>query len=439
MRVLSFLLIAFFIMTGCGKKVGTQKQHPLALQQTTQVIDTNEYLDGQQVICEEGTVCPNFLDYLVKIVVFDNKKPRTCTGFIVNSRTVATSASCLPQLMRLKDQDCSQDVTFFFPQTITRPAERVSCSKVLQFSDIQSRDAALWRDDVAFLEMDNDVSRHSRVFSREGFDNQRSYTLWAVDQIDDKTGIIRRQRCESLHDSYINPLASKNTSPVMLFAGCSLKDGNSGAPILDFRGRVRGMVSRSIDLKLRTYLDSTRLLTEPLREMFYGTNFSCAPTIFDSSVEDQSECSKVMDQSILDGLRREMLAREDFYEEKRKELELKVSGENRFLNFSVRLIFDDDVRRAEITPKCFKNVSSWVNRINASRGNFSFTANLPQLSFKPTIGPDGKIGAMEVDDGIASYFLQFSVRQLKSSRVSDVHVWNSEKHLIYNSLSENCN
>lgn len=434
---LKCLLAISCLIVSCGKKAQNAREQSPAQQRTDPVVtDIEEQLSKQLILCEEGEVCP---DNIVKIVVFEKKVAKTCTGFLVNENTVATSANCLPQLLRLKDQDCSTDVYFFLPQSNGRPSERIGCSKVLMVSELNGKEAALWRDDVAYLGLKEPaVLRRSFVINREGFENQKDYTYWAVEQqIDGKTAFIRRKTCQALHNSYVNPLSSKSTSPNMLFSGCEIKDGSTGAPVLDALGGVRGVISQNMSESVRAYLKGAGLLTGELKQMFHASNFSCAPSIFDSQVEDHIECLKVMDQSVLDKMRQELLSREDGYEEKRVALETKLSNESKFLNFSVKLVADGDLRRAEVIPRCFKNISKWINTLNTSRGNYAFETSYPQIGFKRTMDLDGRIGMAAVDNGEFEFVLQFSAKNLRKTRKSAVHFWYGENgHTVFEAIPE---
>lgn len=422
----------------CGKKAQNPKEQSPGQHRSEEpvVTDIEEVLSKQLIICEEGEVCPN---YIVKILTFEKKVARVCTGFLVDENTVATSASCLPQVMRLKDQDCSNDVTFFLPQTNSRPTERLACSKVLMVSVLNGSETVLWRDDVAFLQLKQPaVLRRSLVINREGLENQKEFMMWAVEQqVDGKTAFIRRKNCEALHGSYVNPLSSKHSSPNMLFAGCELKDGNIGAPILDARGRVRAVVSQKMDDTLRAYLKGSNLLTSDLKQMLHASNFSCAPSIFDSQVDDPAECTKVIDKQVLEKLRRDQMTRDDGYEEKRAALESKVSGESKFLNFNVKLVSEGDFKRAEIFPKCFKNVSKWIHTLNTSRGNYAYETSFPQTAFKRTMDSRGKIGMSDVDNGKFDFVLQFSTKDLKKTGRSAIHFWYGENgHTVFANIPE---
>lgn len=437
---LKCLLIFSLMIMSCGKKAqnsvasSNQGQERSTPPVTT---DVDEYLAKQQILCAEGEVCPN---YIVKIVAFDKKVPKVCSGFLVYQKdadVVVTSTSCLPPLLRLKNQDCSDDVTIFFPQSNNQPAERVKCDRVVQFSEIDDKDAVLWHDDVAFLKLPKKMeARRYLNFKRDGFEHKQDYWFWGLEHMDEGISFIRRQTCTAIHHSYINPLASKATSPNMLFAGCDFKKLGTGSPIMDSRGWVRGVVSQPLDPRVRAYLESTGLLTQPLRSMLHGTSFACAPTIYDTWVQDEAECLKVLDARTLDRMRSQMMNRQDLYETKRAELQSAVSENSRFLNFDVTLTTDGDFKRAQITPKCFKNILKWIYVINTSRGNYSYETSFPQVSIKRNLSAEGHVGATVVDGGELKVFLQFSGKDLKKTRISDVLVWNDTFNQTYPKIGE---
>jgi hypothetical protein len=439
---LSIMLIGqLALLEGCGKKEqnpseGSSQNSSRQRERLPQVTDIEEYLSKQDVICPDGEACPS---YLVKIVAFEDNIPKICTGFLVNPETVATSSSCLPKLLRLAGQNCSEDVTFFFPKTYSRSFERVACDSVLMASDLPAKDPIFWRDDVAYLNLKKPIySRRNLAFDRNGIDDSKDYQVWGMDQVDDKSAIIRRLNCEGVHHSYVNPFASKSTSPNMLFAGCSIKKSMTGAAILDGRGRVRGMVSVAISEGIRSYIESTGLLTDPLKEMFHASNFACSPLIFDSSVEDERECTKVMDSATLDGLRRDILKNDDHYEDFVSKFENALSGLSRYLNFSVSLNSSGDFKEMVVAPKCFKNVSKWINSLDTSRGNYSFQLSLPKKILKRTINSKGIFGAQELEDGKQDVFFQFSAKQLKKNQKSYIYMWNSQTQTETNTTASVC-
>ncbi|WPU64608.1 trypsin-like serine protease [Peredibacter starrii] len=429
------LLLGMGVFVGCGKKAKNDNEF-VASRPNLEPSEMDMLLSRQEVACDGNQACPN---YLTKIAVVNNNKLNFCTGFLVNENTVATSSSCLPNLLRLVGQDCSRDIFFFFPKTSNRPAERVGCKQVLQVSQLDGNDPILWRDDVSFLELSTPLSnRRQASISRDGLANAKEYQTWFVDQQDDYTAIIRREYCEAAYNTYINPLASNISSPSMVFNNCEMKNGNTGAPILDSKGKVRAVVSSNMDAKLRTYLESTGLLTTSLRQMFHATSFACAPTIDNSEMLDEKECTKDLNYNKVDRLRSEMLSNSNCFADLKKKLEASLESASKYISFGVKLIPNGDYQRAEVYPKCFKPLASWIATLNNTRNNYVMEMALPNSTFKRAMDEYGRIYGAAVDTKNEKFFLQFSLKSLRSMKSSTVYMWNDAVNKTFPEMSETC-
>lgn len=434
----SFLGVSLLLASiGCGKRPKDSPGSQVERQTGPAISDMEDYLEKQQVSCESGEVCPN---YIAKIVVVNGSNVKFCTGLLVESDIVATSSSCLTSLLRMNNQNCKRDVHFYFPGLFGHQSERVGCANVIQASHVQAEvPVTLWRDDVSFLKLEKTVRfrRHLGI-SREGMNNHKNYLVWSIDQVDESNAFIRRQNCEALHNSYVNPLVTKESSPGMVLADCDFKNGMTGGPILDYRGRVRGIISQQMSQSVRRYLESTGLLTKPLSEMVHATSFSCAPTHLDSEVSDERECTKELSYATLDRLREDMLSPEFLFNELRMKFEEKISNGNIHFNFGVTFVTNGESRIPQIFPKCFKNVNSWIGRLNTSRNAYSYEMKIPNTIFKRAMDRYGKIFPAEITEGESGYWIQFSPKLVKNSRNSTVFLWNDSINLTFQKITEVC-
>lgn len=437
LKILCASTLAFcMVVIGCGKKAETSdggipdNSRP---PQTT----IEAYLEKQDVICESSQACPNYIN---KIVVVDGGKFRFCTGFLTEGNVVATSASCLPNLLRLAGQNCSQDIFFFFPKTLNRPSERVGCDQVLLSSDLQGQDPILWRDDVAFLRLQKQVSyRRQAQISRDGILNNNRYITWMVDQQKDGfTAIVKKMTCEGIHNTYVNPLVQNESSPNMMVADCPTSKGGTGAPIID-GSRVRGIVSIDMDPGIREYLKSTGLLNNGLKEMTHVTNFACAPTTIDSDQQDERECARDLTYARVDRLRGEMLSTNILFGDLKKKYEESLVDVSKYVEFGVKLITKGDLRETVLYPKCFKPLSQWLDSLNNTRNTYVDTHPLPTKSFRRVMDHHARVQGLTIDGPAKETFIQFSLKNLRSVQRSSILMWyKNEPVTTFQSISETC-
>lgn len=424
--------------SGCGKEAKSSKSKP---DRVTPPIQNRllELIKRQEVACDPNQACPN---YLAKVVVIDDNKLKFCTGFLVKADVVATSTSCIPSFLRRNGQDCSKDIYFNFPRTSNRDPEQVGCKSVLQVSQLEGTDPVLWRDDIAFLKINKQLTyRKQASIVREGLFNNKIYTAWFVDQVDDRTAFIRREYCDALHETYVNPLVKTESSPNMVLGSCVFKTGNSGAPIIDNRGKVRAMVSTGMSSKVRDYLASTGILLKPLKPMLHGTNFACAPTVFDSDMLDQEECLKDLNYKEVDGLRNFMLSSNEVFAEMKKKLEESLESKSPYYKFGVELLNKGDTYEAFITPKCFKPISGWLLSLSSYRNAFVTTVKLPGKSFKRGLDANGRSQGLIIDGPDTKLAIQMSLKSVRSSKKSHIITWNAETdgdRRDYANMTESC-
>jgi len=435
--VRSFIGMSFFAIICCGKKVEESNKSSSSQRETTPIsTDLEQVLNNQQLTCEPGAVCPN---YIALVNVIDRGKLRSCTGFLVGRDIIATSASCLPSLLRLADQDCSEDVHIYFGSIINSDRTlRFGCQKVIGASDLKSSNPVRWRDDIAFLKMSNTLSyRRTLEFSRKGFKDLETYSSWYVTRMDERTSFIKKATCRNIQSSYVNPFANNVSSPNILVSDCNLSDNASGAPLLDGRGEVRGMISTKTNSSISDYLIKAGLTSAPLKTMYHGTSFACAPTIYDTHVLNEVECLKDMGQVALDEEISKLLNPQQVFEDARQKLETELNNQVSYVSFQASLEGDNGERRLSFSPRCFKPLSDWLNTVENS-GAFVMDFSFPAVEVKKSLDAYGKLFAHVIEHQTQKYNIQFSVKNLKRYANSRVFFWNDDFNFSYPRITANC-
>ncbi len=424
------LLSCLIGIFGCGKKAEENKNDEVKNTQPITPEETEAYMQKQSISCGENSICPS---YIAKIVVSTGAgKFRFCTGFLTDDNTLATSTSCLPPLLRLNGADCSRDVFFFFPKAFSK-GQRVGCKTVLQASDNYGNDPLLNREDVAFLKLDKPqpFKRTLRII-RDGLPSNKAVTVVAVEQLDEENGVVKELECPSVHNSYVHPLVTSEFSPGISLAGCAFGRGFTGAPVIDWKNnsRVRGMVTSPMDPETRRYLiEVSKLLTNGLKEFVLGTNFACAPTIYDTNVGEEKECGKELTEYQVEKLRSAMLATTPLFAEFRTRLENALETGNKFIRYALKLIPTPnpkdptkpnyDIQSIEITPKCFKDLTSMINKNPQTIYDF----RLPRRTFKKTMDDLGRVQGSEIDNGNLIFNINFNAKDVKRNRQSPIYFW----------------
>lgn len=387
--------------------------------------------EKQQVFCEKSSACPS---HLAKVMVVEQRSRRFCTGTLIDSRILMTSTSCLPKQLRSAGVSCSKDVFFFFEKSNDGTPEMVGCTKVLQVSELQGGNPALWRDDVALLELDQPMHwRRKLAIDRNGLPEDRTYSYFTVDQVDEHKGIIRKRDCLPSHNSYVNPLASHPASPNMVISGCDFYKSSSGSPLLDSKGRIRALASQGMSETLRNLLNTSGMvLGDPLKPILHATNFACAAVLNDMTVLDERECFKNLEQGESDKKRMELLNSDKLFYSALLETKRGISS-NIFMEFDTRLMPFEDHFSPEIFPVCFKNVSSWINKYKKNN-QWSFEVSFTTSIYKKMIDPNGKVGPFVSPLAPKKIKILFGPKDLSNLKWSTVTVVDGDDRTVYRNM-----
>lgn len=412
-KILCPLFILGLIFS-CGKKEagGGEEQLPPEMIES----EKEEFLKKQEIACEPGTPCP---DYVGKIVVFDKGSVRYCTGTLIGRNKILTSASCLPSHLRNPDVNCSKDVHIFFNRG-NRPADRLNCKSILQVSSLEGNLTEYWHEDVAVLELSRNLySRDYKDATRKGVREGDTYRFYGVEQVNDFTGIIKKEECEVVLNSYLYPLSSEESSPNVLLAGCTRKKGFSGAAILDGFPKIRGVLSDNSSLK--SSLDNSPLLIKPLKDFIHISNFACAPLLDETSRLNEQECLKPLDYSRVVSERARLLSDDERFGSIIATLTETADSAIKYYQISPILTQTGDRHVLSFRPACFKNVSSWLEGVKAD-GEVKESRVLPATTLRKGVDSYGRAITQELEEKEERYYFTFSGKRLFKEKLSDVFV-----------------
>jgi hypothetical protein len=430
------------LLLSCGKETKTNNPvDPPIIEEINS--DMEQLLARQTVGCAEGTSCP---EGIAKIAIVDKNRLRFCTGFLVNAVTVATSASCLTETLRISTDErvCQRDVHVYFAQAGFRREARVACKRLLHVSPLEGRDPALWRSDLSYIEIEErpEVTRR-RVFrmSREGIENNESLTLWRVDSESGDAGIIRRGQCRGVLGSYANPLSTNQFDPGAVISGCDFRPSTQGAPLVNSQGKWVGIFSRPVNVSLIDFLNTSGLLIEPLRPMAHISNAACLLALVDSDPVVRQNCSRSLTTSQYDQAMAAMLRDPSPHEAQREAIRRLANESRAYFKWRVDLIADgNNGFTVKLVPVCMNPINTWIRRMgNPTFESFRYAIELPATRFVIGFDHAARIVSRPVDEGAQRVFVRFSPRSAARERQTSVQVsLNGSFDDRYPQITETC-
>jgi hypothetical protein len=198
-----------------------------------------------------------------------------CTAFLIAPDLMATNSHCIPDDLKKAGSDCSSRIWVKFADQPGAPGEQAGCKSISHASKVD-----LSLPDYAFFKLDRALSRPVLPFSHEGFADGAQYSVDKVNPLSKTAplGSLERVRCKTPHGTLLVPGSDSELSPLMTLADCEIVHGNSGSPIFDETGKIRGIVQATeIQDKLRSGLadKDIELVDGELAPLGVGTSFAC--------------------------------------------------------------------------------------------------------------------------------------------------------------------
>jgi hypothetical protein len=167
-----------------------------------------------------------------------------CTFFLVGRNVVATNLHCLPESIQKEGASCKDIIKFYMPAMKGYAASVRGCDRVIKLSP--SLQGEVVRPDYAFLYSDIDFDRPYLSLSQEGFQDNANYTIYRMTP-SETGGSMERLDCKATQNSITNPYFQKDKSALFHFSNCPIVKGNSGSPVVDSSGKVRGVLSMAAE------------------------------------------------------------------------------------------------------------------------------------------------------------------------------------------------
>ena len=166
-------------------------------------------------------------------------EPTRCTAALIGQRTAVTAGHCVAH--ELSSGGACDGVWLGFARTDGQRAEWIGCSRI---ASISRPGATLLSPDYAVLELAEDSARPWIPFGdgEVAFCEVVQMISVTADRFYDDVHQVRSGRCLVDDNRQLSPWSSASSSPIRVLSSCPIRQGSSGAPVLDREGRLRGLV-----------------------------------------------------------------------------------------------------------------------------------------------------------------------------------------------------
>lgn len=190
-----------------------------------------------EVSCPAGEVCSESVALLVGLSA--PREPTRCTAALVGPRTAVTAGHCVA--WELVNGGRCDGLWLGFAQSDRRPAEWIGCARIESAS---TPSPSLLSPDYAVLKLSRDASRAAIPIGEGDVPSGEVVRVLSVtaDRFYDEVHQVRSRRCIVDDNRRLVSAGELPSSWIRVLSSCPIRQGSSGAPVLDRRGRLRGLV-----------------------------------------------------------------------------------------------------------------------------------------------------------------------------------------------------
>ena len=223
--LLAGLAILIVLLTSCRSRPSQNAQ------------STARSPTGYEIACSNADECHGSVALLVGLSAL--REPTRCTAALIGPKIAVTAGHCVMPLLGARGE--CDGVWLGFPATPTVSGEWVACETVVS---VASPKGTLLAPDYAVLRLEESTNRPFLALTDETLPAGEIVQMVSVtpDRFYDQVHRLHSRRCVVDGDPHVSRWAGMTPKPVRVLSSCPIREGNSGAPLLDHEGRMRGLV-----------------------------------------------------------------------------------------------------------------------------------------------------------------------------------------------------
>jgi len=190
-----------------------------------------------EVSCPSNDDCNASVALLVGLS--GSREPTRCTAALIGPRIAVTAGHCVAR--KLTGRGACDGVWLGFAGTEGRAPEWIGCKRI---ASVSKPGATLLSPDYAILELVADTARPSIPLGEGEVARGEVVQMVSVtaDRFYDDVHQVRSRRCVVDDNRRLSRWTELPPSSIRVLSSCPIRQGSSGAPVLDREGRLRGLV-----------------------------------------------------------------------------------------------------------------------------------------------------------------------------------------------------
>lgn len=214
------------------------------------------------VTCKDLTNCPSGVAYIAS-------KNKACTGFLIDSKTIATNRHCF-SAEQISSKSC-ENVKVIFPKTPSSKEVQTECLRIKAIGPELKYEIT---PDWSLIEVKDEVDIKPLAISKSSIQDLQKVHVVKMNPLSQTSlqAELEVIQCQIQFGSHINPLSKDSQSVTLSLLPCSVQAGNSGSPILNQNDEVVGLLNAKSEL---TYKSKIPYLKQTFHQAAYGTHKKC--------------------------------------------------------------------------------------------------------------------------------------------------------------------
>jgi len=190
-----------------------------------------------EIECPVGEPCDASVALLVGLSA--PSEPMRCTAALIGPRTAVTAGHCVAWELATGG-DC-RGVWLGFPDDGERAGEWVGCDRIVSASPSSE---TLLSPDYAVLELSSELDRPPIPLGAGAVRPGEVVRMVTVtsDRFYDRVHEVRSRRCVVDDNGSLRPWNPVAPPTIRVLSSCPVREGASGAPVLDRYGHMRGLI-----------------------------------------------------------------------------------------------------------------------------------------------------------------------------------------------------